>query len=70
MNAQSTNSTDFPLLLSDNAAAAWLGISRATFRRRVKDGTFPKPVKIGAATRWKTADLIDAVDRASSGSEV
>ncbi|MEO0995582.1 MAG: AlpA family phage regulatory protein, partial [Pseudomonadota bacterium] len=61
---------DLPYLMSDAEAAAFLNISRATFWRRVKDGTFPKPIKIGAATRWKTAVLIDAVDRASSGSEV
>jgi predicted DNA-binding transcriptional regulator AlpA len=45
------------LLLSDNAAAAWLGISRATFWRRVKDQTFPKPIRIGGATRWRRDEL-------------
>jgi predicted DNA-binding transcriptional regulator AlpA len=55
------------ILLSDNAAAALLGISRATFWRRVSDGTFPRPVKIGAATRWRRADLLAAVDRLSTG---
>ena len=55
------------LLLSDHTAAALLGISRATFWRRVKDGTFPRPVKIGGATRWRRADLLAAVDRLSAG---
>ena len=60
--------TDEPaILLSDNAAAAMLGISRATFWRRVSDGTFPAPVKIGGATRWRRADLLAAVDRLSAG---
>ena len=54
------------ILLSDNAAAALLGISRATFWRRVKDGTFPQPVKIGGATRWRRAELLAAVDRLSA----
>ena len=54
------------LLVSDNAAAALLGISRATFWRRVKDGTFPQPVKIGAATRWRRDALLAAVDTLSA----
>ena len=51
------------ILLSDHVAAAWLGISRATFWRRVKDGTFPTPLKIGAATRWRRDELLAALDR-------
>lgn len=54
------------ILLSDNAAAALLGISRATFWRRVNDGTFPRPVKIGGATRWRREELIAAVDAATA----
>lgn len=54
------------LLLSDNAAAALLGISRATFWRRVKDGTFPQPVKIVGATRWRREALLSAVDALSA----
>ena len=53
------------LLLSDHSAAAMLGISRATFWRRVNDGTFPKPVKFGGVTRWRRADLLRAVDSAA-----
>ncbi len=53
------------LLLSDNTAAAWLGISRATFWRRVKDQTFPKPIRIGGATRWRRDELLAALDRAA-----
>lgn len=52
-------------LMADHTAAAFLGISRATFWRRVADGTFPKPIKIGGATRWRRSDLIDAIDRAA-----
>jgi predicted DNA-binding transcriptional regulator AlpA len=58
---------DLPaLLLSDAAAAAWLGISRATFWRRVNDGTMPRPIKIGGATRWRLDELRAAVDRATA----
>jgi predicted DNA-binding transcriptional regulator AlpA len=54
-------------LLSDNAAAAWLGISRATFWRRVGDGTFPQPVRIVGRTLWRRDELLAAVDRAAAG---
>lgn len=56
------------LLISDHTAAALLGISRATLWRRVKDGTLPRPVKIGAATRWKRDELITAVERLATSS--
>ena len=54
-----------PLLLSDNTAAALLGISRATFWRRVKDNTFPQPIRIGGVTRWRREDLLEAIERAA-----
>ena len=38
-------------------AAAMLSIGRATLWRGAKDGTLPKPIKIGGATRWRVADL-------------
>jgi len=52
------------LLLSDRDACALLSISRATFWRRVKDGTFPPPIRIAGITRWRRSDLIEAIDRA------
>ena len=58
-----------PVLLSDNTASALLGISRATFWRRVKDGTFPQPIRIGGITRWKRSELLDAIDRAAGVSD-
>jgi predicted DNA-binding transcriptional regulator AlpA len=54
-------------LLSDHAAAAWLGMSRATFWRRVGDGTFPQPVRIVGRTLWRRDELLAAVDRAAAG---
>lgn len=51
--------------LPDVAAAALCGVSRATFWRRVKDGTFPPGFKIGSATRWRRSDLLRALDRAA-----
>jgi len=53
------------LLLSDRDACALLSISRATFWRRVKDKTFPQPIRIAGITRWRRNDLLEAIDRAA-----
>ena len=53
-------------LLSAEAAAAWLSMSRATFWRRVKDGTFPAPLKIGGITRWRREELLEAISSATN----
>ena len=55
-----------PLLLSDRAAAFWLGLSRASLWRRVADGTLPQPVRIGGVTRWRRDELLAAVEAASA----
>ena len=53
------------ILLNDNASAALLGISRATFWRRVNDGTLPRPIKLGGVTRWRRCELDAAIERAA-----
>ncbi len=55
-----------PFLMSDREASSFLSISRATFWRRVSDGTIPKPVHIGGVTRWRRDELIAVVERASA----
>lgn len=55
-----------PLLLTDREAAIWLGLSRATFWRRVADGTFPAALKIGGSTRWRRDELVAALERISA----
>ena len=54
------------ILLSDNTGAALLGISRATWWRRVNDGTLPRPLKIGGATRWRRDELLAAIEKAAA----
>lgn len=50
-------------LMSDAAAAAWLGIARATLWRRVGDGTLPAPIRLGGRTLWRRSELAAALDR-------
>ncbi len=44
-------------LLTIQQVAALFQVNMRTIRRRVSDGTFPKPVKIGRSLRWNRADL-------------
>lgn len=46
-----------PILLTDKASARLLGISRATFRRRVSEGVLPAPLRLGGCSRWRRSDL-------------
>lgn len=55
------------LLISDSTASKLLGISRATFWRRVQDGTLPQPVRFGGATRWRCAEIEAFVNSLPSG---
>ena len=59
--------TDTPsLLLSDKTASQLLGISRATFWRRVSDKTLPPPIRLGGVTRWRRDELERAIATASA----
>jgi predicted DNA-binding transcriptional regulator AlpA len=51
--------------VSDRSGAVMLDCSRASWWRRVQDGTLPQPVKIGGLTRWRRADVLAAVARLS-----
>lgn len=37
--------------------AAELKLGNSSIWRKVKDGSFPKPIKIGGSTRWRRSDL-------------
>lgn len=38
------------------------GLGKTTIYRRVNDGTFPKPVKIGGRALWKQDELVCALE--------
>lgn len=53
-------------LLTAREAAPLLGISIPTFWRRVADGTVPKPVKLGALSRWPQSEIVEVIERAKA----
>lgn len=45
-------------LLTIKQITAEIGISRSTIYRRIREGAFPKPVRIGPrATRWRESAI-------------
>ncbi|NND21703.1 MAG: DNA-binding protein [Silicimonas sp.] len=53
-------------LIRDGDAALMLGCSKATFWRRVADGTIPKPVKIGGMSRWPQSEIVGVIESAKA----
>lgn len=53
-------------LLKDKEAAPLLGISIPSFWRRVADGTIPKPIKLGALSRWPRSEILAVIERAKA----
>lgn len=47
-------------------AAEFVGVSVATFLRRVADGSMPTPVKIGRLSRWPRAEVIASIEEAKT----
>ncbi len=54
------------LLVTDREAAAMLSMGRSTFREKVRAGMLPPPVRLGGLTRWRVADLVRAIEGATS----
>lgn len=51
------------ILLIDGEVAQRLGVSKATVWRRAAAGIFPKPVRLGASSRWPASDVQAAIDK-------
>ncbi len=57
------------ILITDKQGASLLLCSVPTFWRRVKDGTIPKPLKIGRTSRWLRSDILAVIERAAAERE-
>ena len=53
-------------LFRDADVARVLGCSKATFWRRVADGTIPRPLKIGGMSRWPPSEILAVIDHAKT----
>ncbi len=51
-----------PLLVRERDLPALLGLSRATIRRAMAAGRFPKCIRIGKCCAWKMRDLEAWID--------
>jgi predicted DNA-binding transcriptional regulator AlpA len=58
-------STSLDDLICDSEACKIISCSKSSFWRRVADGTFPRPVKIGGLSRWLKSDIVNAIKQAS-----
>jgi predicted DNA-binding transcriptional regulator AlpA len=61
MEIERTSSPDPLLNVREGAKLA--GISVPTFWRRVADGTFAKPVRLGSLSRWPKSEILEAIER-------
>lgn len=53
-------------LIRDREAARIIGASVSTFWRRVQDGVFPRPIKIGGMSRWRLSDIEAVIAKADA----
>jgi len=56
-------------LIRDADGAFMMGCSKATFWRRVADGTVPAAIKIGGMSRWRLSDIQNVIAKAESKRE-
>lgn len=51
-------------LLTAKEVAAMLKVSVATLYREMDRGALPRPVKLGACSRWPQSEILDAIKAA------
>ena len=66
MNTNSPSIPDVDPLLSARESAPLLGMSLPTFHRRVADGTVPRPIKLGALSRWPKSEIVAVIEAAKA----
>lgn len=53
-------------LLTAKESAAIIGCAIPTFWRWVAAGTVPKPVKLGALSRWPQSEILQVIEKAKA----
>lgn len=66
MTRKTVSPADVDPLLSAREAAPLLGVSLPTFHRRVADGTVPRPLKLGALSRWPKSEIVSVIEAAKA----
>lgn len=66
MSIKHTETETADTLLRDKEVAAQLRVSIPTVWRRVKDGTIPRPLKIGSLSRWQQSDISAVINAAKA----
>lgn len=66
MSIKHTETEPADTLLRDKEVAAQLRVSIPTVWRRVKDGTIPRPLKIGSLSRWQQSDISAVINAAKA----
>lgn len=61
-----TNLTTTDPLLTAKEAAAFLQCSVPTFWRWGATGKVPKPIKLGALSRWPQSEILDLIEKAKA----
>ena len=57
------HSTNHEFLLTCRQVQERTGLSHSTIYRKIRDGSFPAPVKVGAqAVRWRASDIRTWID--------
>lgn len=53
-------------LLTIRECTTMLRISNTTFYRRIADGSFPRPIKVGGLSRWSESEIFAAIESAKA----
>lgn len=64
MLSQPANKNSAERLLTDKEVSDLLGVCRTSVWNRVKDGTLPKPIKLGRLSRFPQSDILGFIDAA------
>lgn len=69
MEITSKNPEAVDSLLTVREVAALLAVSVPTIWRGVSTGRFPRPVKLGASSRWPQSEILAVIEAAKAARE-